>query len=78
MPEVYQLLSQDPFVWHIDMLSFVHWYYVRCSKPRRLHLKFSRVAGSGVKPSPLIVHGSLEFEEMPIVCLLRFDRLNGQ
>lgn len=64
MSEVYELT-----------FSFVD--YVRYSKPKRLLMYVSRVAGSGVKPS-FLVYGSMEIEQKPIVHLLQFDQLSGQ
>lgn len=52
---------------------FLFMEHTEYSKPKRLRMHLSRVAGSGVKPPPFIASGEMEPEEMQTIHALRMD-----
>ena len=52
--------------------------HAKYSKPKRFRMHPSGVAGSGVKPPPLIASREMEPEEIQTIHALRIDLLRGQ
>lgn len=70
------LSDTQKLVRHLDIFSFMD--DAEWSKPKRLTIHFSTVAGSGVKPPAFVISRGMEIKEMPRIYALRINLRSGQ